>query len=210
MAEQRAIESRVRYDLDPKTTALISIDIQKGFGEAAWEPVPHANRAVANFRRAAKAWRAIGGTVVHVQTYFTPDIKPTGRMTDFAPDIATALAKGAPDAEPYADLIAEGDIIVLKTTFSAVMGGGLLDQLRARGFDGAVVGGLTTPICVQTTVDGLSMSGIKVTVLADACASQAMGATSAEAAHAAAIDRMAYIFAGVETTESFIARITQR
>jgi nicotinamidase-related amidase len=67
-----------------------------------------------------------------------------------------------------------------------------------------VVGGLTTPICVQTTVDGLSMVGIKVIVLTDACASQAIGALSAEDAHAAAIERMAYLFAAVQDTGTFV------
>jgi hypothetical protein len=61
---------------------------------------------------------------------------------------------------------------VYKTTFSAVLSSDLVAQLRARGVDTVVTGGLTTPICVQTTVDGLSMTGLKVIVLADACASQ--------------------------------------
>jgi nicotinamidase-related amidase len=70
-----------------------------------------------------------------------------------------------------------------------------------------VVGGLTTPICVQTTVDGLSMTGVKVIVLTDACASQAIGALSAEQAHEAAIARMAYLFAAIEDTDAFVARV---
>ena len=63
------------------------------------------------------------------------------------------------------------------------------------------------PICVQTTVDGLSMTGFKVIVLADACASQAIGALSAEQAHAAAIQRMAYLFAAAEDTATFVAKV---
>ena len=97
--------------------------------------------------------------------------------------------------------------MVYKTTFSAVLSSDLLDQLRARGVDTVVVGGLTTPICVQTTVDGLSMTGVKVIVLTDACASQAIGALSAEQAHEAAIARMAYLFAAVEDTDAFVARV---
>jgi nicotinamidase-related amidase len=48
------------------------------------------------------------------------------------------------------------------------------------------------------------MVGIKVIVLTDACASQAIGTLSAEDAHAAAIQRMAYLFAAVQTTETFL------
>jgi nicotinamidase-related amidase len=57
-----------------------------------------------------------------------------------------------------------------------------------------------------TTVDGLSMSGIKVVLLEDACASQAIGRSSAEQVHQAAVDRMGYVFAQIETSASFIAR----
>jgi nicotinamidase-related amidase len=120
--------------------------------------------------------------------------------------VAGALAAGTRAAEAYPDLIADGDLVVYKTTFSAVLSSDLVDQLRARDIDTVVVGGLTTPICVQTTVDGLSMVGLKVIVLADACASQAIGALSAEQAHEAAIERMAYLFAAVEDTDAFVAR----
>lgn len=198
-------DRRVTYPIDPATTALVSVDFQVGFGRDSWEPVPHADAAVRNFIRAAQAWREIGGTVIHVHIAYTPERGPTGRMTDFISDIAGALAKDSPATVFYDGLIQDGDILVPKTTFSAVISSDLLAQLQSRHFDTAVVGGLTTPICVQTTVDGLSMSGIKVVLLEDACASQAIGRFSAEQAHQAAVDRMGYLFAQIETTAGFIA-----
>lgn len=197
---------RVIYRIDPATTALVGVDIQVGFGRDAWEAVPHADAAVRNFVEAARAWREIGGTVIQVHVAYTPDRGPSGRMTDFVSDAAHALAKDSPATAFYDGVVADGDIMVRKTTFGAVASSDLLEQLRSRGFDTAVVAGLTTPICVQTTVDGLSMSGIKVVLLEDACASQAIGRFSAEQAHQAAVDRMGYLFAQVETTASFIAR----
>jgi nicotinamidase-related amidase len=121
--------------------------------------------------------------------------------------IADALAEGTPAAEAYPGLVLDGDLVVYKTTFSAALSSDLVDRLRARSIDTVVVGGLTTPICVQTTVDGLSMTGLKVILLADACASQAIGTLSAEQAHAAAVQRMAYLFAAVEDTDAFVARV---
>jgi len=148
--------------------------------------------------------------VAHAQTAYTQERPPSGRITDFEPGIAAALAAGTKAAEPYPDLIADGDLVVYKTTFSAVLSSDLPGHLRDRGTDTVVVGGLTTPICVQTTVDALSMTGFKVIVLADACASQAIGELSAEQAHAAAIQRMAYLFAAVEDTGDFVARVRAR
>jgi nicotinamidase-related amidase len=199
--------SNVSYPVAPGTTVLLSIDCQFGFGAGSWEQVPHADAAVENLRRAGRVWRECGGAVVHVQTAYTPERPPSGRITDFEPGIAEALAAGTRAAEAYPDLVLDGDLVVYKTTFSAVLSSDLVGQLRARGVDTVVVGGLTTPICVQTTVDGLSMTGLKVIVLADACASQAIGTLSAEQAHAAAIARMAYLFAAVEDTDAFVAQV---
>ena len=198
-------ELRVAYPIDPATTALVSIDIQVGFGRDSWEPVPHADAAVHNFVRAANAWREVGGKVIHVHIAYTPERGPTGRMSDFVSDVARALAKDSPATRFYEDVVKEGDLLVAKTTFSAVASSDLLAQLAARNFDTAVVAGLTTPICVETTGDGLSMAGIKVVLLEDACASQAIGRFSAEQAHEAAVGRMGYLFAQVETTDGFIA-----
>ena len=199
--------SNVSYPVAPGTTALLTVDCQFGFGAGSWEQVPHADAAVENLRRAGRVWRECGGAVVHVQTTYTPERRPSGRITDFEPGIAEALAAGTRAAEAYPDLVLDGDLVVYKTTFSAVLSSDLVGQLRARGVDTVVVGGLTTPICVQTTVDGLSMTGLKVIVLADACASQAIGTLSAEQAHAAAIARMAYLFAAVEDTDAFVAQV---
>jgi nicotinamidase-related amidase len=202
-----ARDSRVAYPIDPATTALISVDFQVGFGRNSWVSVPHADAAVRNFTDAARAWRQVRGTVIHVHLSYTRERGPTGRIIDFAPDVASALAKDSPSAAFYDGVVEKGDILVCKTSFGAVISSDLLAQLRSRNLDTAVVGGLTTPICVQTTVDGLSMSGIKVVLLEDACASQAMGRLSAEQAHGAAIARMGYAFAQIETTAAFIANV---
>ena len=203
-------DRKVVYPIDPATTALVGIDIQVGFGRDAWEPVPHADAAVRNFIRAAQAWREVGGTVFQVHVAYTQEHGPTGRMTDFISDIGKALSKDSPATAFYEGVMQEGDILVPKTCFSAVISSDLLAQLRSRHLDTAVVAGLTTPICVQTTVDGLSMSGIKTVLLEDACASQAIGRFSAEQAHQAAVDRMGYLFAQIETTAGFIASAKAR
>jgi biuret amidohydrolase len=196
----------VTYDVDPRTTALVGVDFQRGFGHG-FEPVPHADEAVASFIALARAWRAAGGTVIHVHTTYTPQRAPTGRITDFVPGIAGALAEGSPMAAFYDGMVEEGDVLVPKTTFSAVLSSDLNAELATRGFDTAVVGGLTTPICVQTTVDALSMTGIKVCLLADACASQPIGSLTAEEAHDAAVQRMGYLFAMVTTTTAVMESI---
>ena len=94
----REAVSNVSYPVAPGTTVLLTIDCQFGFGADSWEQVPHADAAVENLRRAAQAWRECGGEVVHVQTVYTPERAPSGRITDFEPGIAEALAAGTHEA----------------------------------------------------------------------------------------------------------------
>lgn len=196
--------SGIAYPIDPSTTALVSIDLQVGFG--ALVPVPGAQEAVARFRKVAAAWREAGGTVVHVHMAFVPDDEP-GRLPDFAPGVADALAQGAPMTAFHEGVVHDGDLVLRKTRFSAVVSSDLLAHLQERGVDTVIVAGLTTPICVQTTVDGLTMRGYKVVLVEDACASQPMGPLSAEEAHRAAVERMRYLFARVAGTDELVAEI---
>ena len=67
------------------------------------------------------------------------------------------------------------------------------------------MGGLTTPICVGTTSDDLSMAGINVVILEDACASQSFEGVSAQDAHAFALARFRYQFGQTMTSHEFSA-----
>jgi nicotinamidase-related amidase len=96
-----------------------------------------------------------------------------------------------------------GDLVMRKTGFSAVAAGNLLEILAEHGWDTVVMGGLTTPICVGTTSDGLSMAGVKVVILEDACASQPFEGFSAQEAHAFALARFRYQFGQTMTTKNF-------
>jgi biuret amidohydrolase len=196
----------VAYDLDPRTAALVGVDFQRGFGHG-FEPVPGADAAVARFVALADAWRAAGGTVVHVHTTYTPERPPSGRITDFVPGIAEALREGSELAAFYDGMVRDGDVLVPKTSFSAALSSDLPGELARRGLHTAVVGGLTTPICVQTTVDALSIMGTRVCLLQDACASQPIGTLSAQEAHDAAVQRMGYLFAQVTTCAEVAAAL---
>jgi len=110
---------------------------------------------------------------------------------------------GRENAEFHAGLVEPGDLVMRKTGFSAVTAGNLLEILAEHGWDTVVMGGLTTPVCVGTTSDGLSMAGVKVVILEDACASQPFDGFTAQEAHAFALARFRYLFGQTMTTEEF-------
>jgi len=110
---------------------------------------------------------------------------------------------GRDNAEFHPGLVEPGDLVMRKTGFSAVAAGNLLEILAEHGWDTVVMGGLTTPICVGTTSDDLSMAGLNVVILEDACASQPFDGFSAQQAHAFAIARFRYQFGQTMTTNEF-------
>jgi nicotinamidase-related amidase len=194
------------YDLAPDHTVLVGIDFQQGFSDGGWEHTPDAASAVARFREAAECWRAAGGRVImcrevyYPEDYPGPDGEPITEVVDHHP-----LMSGRDNAEFHPGLVEPGDLVMRKTGFSAVAAGNLMELLEEHGWDTVVMGGLTTPICVGTTSDDLSMAGINVVILEDACASQSFEGFSAHEAHAFALARFRYQFGQTMTAREFAA-----
>ena len=192
------------YDLSPDHTVMLVVDFELGFGDGAWEHVPDAEAAVARFREAAASWRRAGGRVVMCREIYYPsdylgaDGEPLHDVIANHP-----LMSGRDNAEFYPGLVEPEDLVMRKTGFSAVGAGNLLEILAEHRWDTVVMGGLTTPICVGTTSDDLSMAGIKVVILEDACASQLFDGVSADDAHAFALARFRYVFGQTMTTQEF-------
>jgi biuret amidohydrolase len=193
------------YDLSPAHTVLLGVDFQQAFGDGGWEHTPDAPAAVSNFRKAAASWRAAGGRVVMCREIYYPSDYPGPLGEPIAEVVAHhPLMAGRDNAEFYPGLVEPTDLVMRKTGFSAVVAGNLLEILAEHQWDTVVMGGLTTPICVGTTSDGLSMAGIKVVILEDACASQPFDGFSAQDAHAFTLARFRYQFGQTMTTKEFV------
>lgn len=196
------------YDLSPDHAVMLGVDLQQGFGDGAWEHTPDAPSAVANFRTAAATWRRAAGRVIMCREIYYPSDYPGADGEPIAEVVAHhPLMSGRVNAEFYPDLVEPEDLVMRKTGFSAVASGNLLEILAEHGWDTVVMGGLTTPICVGTTSDGLSMAGINVVILEDACASQSFDGFSAQDAHAFALARFRYLFGQTMTTREFIEKM---
>jgi nicotinamidase-related amidase len=196
------------YDLHPNHTVMLGVDLQLGFGDGAWEHTPNAPMAVEQFRAAARSWRASGGRVIMCREIYYPsdflgeDGAPLEDVVAHHP-----LMEGRSNAEFYPDLVQPDDIVIRKTGFSAVTNGNLLEILAEHGWDTVMMGGLTTPICVGLTSDALSLAGIKVVILSDACASQPIDGFSANDAHEFALARFRYLFGQTMTAKDFALTI---
>lgn len=165
--------------LDPKTTALVLIDLQKGI--TSHSTAPHtAPEVIANAVRIADRCRAAGATVILVRVAFAADGSDRLRMpTD-------AQFPTAPPAADWSEIVPEvgpkpGDLVVTKRQWGAFYGTDLELHLRRRGIKTIVIGGISTNFGVESTARDAWERAFAMVFVEDA-----MAAMSGEA-HAFAI-----------------------
>ena len=160
--------------LDPKTTALVLIDLQKGIMSRTI--VPHDSEQI--IRRSvqlAQDFRAAGAPVVLVNVTFAKDFADALRQPVDQP---TPIPPGG-FPEDFAVLVdgleQPGDILITKRQWGAFHGTELDLQLRRRGITTIVLAGVSTNAGVESTARQAWEHGYRLILLEDAC-----GSTSAE------------------------------
>ena len=170
--------------LEPGRTALLVVDMQRGFLDpgAAME-VPEARAIVPVVADLIARFRAVRLPVAFSQFVYSPaapllvgDLHPEHRPA--APGAATGFGRpssscleGDPSVEVVTALApAPGELAVRKHWYDAFAGTPLDGALRARGVRSLVVTGTMTDICVLATVVGAFNHEYRVTVVEDGVA----------------------------------------
>ena len=176
------------FEFDPKTTALVMIDFQRdfvdpgGFGEALGNDVSLLRRAVPPAERVLKAARARGLMVIHTREGHRPDLsdcppakKARGRLAAGIGDpgpMGRILVRGEEGHDIVKELYPEpGEPVVDKPGKGAFFATDLEGILKNRGIRQLVVCGVTTEVCVNTTVREANDRGYDCLVLEDCVAS---------------------------------------
>ena len=176
------------FDFDPRHCALVIIDMQRdflepgGFGESLGNDVAQLRRAIQPNIRLLEAWRGAGLMVIHTREGHRPDLSDLPpakharggaslRIGDHGP-MGRVLIRG----EPGHDIIPElaprpGETVIDKPGKGAFYATPLGDILREAGIAQLVVTGVTTEVCVHTTVREANDRGFECLVAADCCAS---------------------------------------
>lgn len=154
--------------LDPRTTALILIDLQQGIVPRAESP-RSGEEVVAKGKALADRFRAVGAPVVLVHVGFTPETMPSQNV-----DRPSLPAEGTPPAfsELVPGLRQPGDMVVLKHHWGAFTGTDLDLQLRRRGVRTVVIAGISTNMGVESTARSAWELSYDVVIAEDACASR--------------------------------------
>ncbi len=174
--------------------ALLIIDVQNDYFAGGRAELHEPLLALTNIEKTIATFRDKKLPVIHVQHINTREG-------------ATFFLPGTDGAKIHKKLIPlEGEHLVVKHAPSSFLGTSLSNILRENGIVELVIVGMMSHMCVDTTVRACMDHGIKVTLLADACATKSLtfdGTTiPAETVHATFMASLNGTFARViPTTE---------
>ncbi|MDX8437314.1 cysteine hydrolase [Mesorhizobium sp. M4B.F.Ca.ET.215.01.1.1] len=169
----------------PETTALIVIDMQRdfaesgGFGASLGNDVGRVVAIVPTVKKLIEGFRAAGLPVIHTMECHRPDLsdlppakrdrgKPTIRIGDVGP-MGRVLIAGEPGTAILDELAPlPGEIVIEKPGKGAFYATGLGDDLKRLGARQLVFAGVTTEVCVQTTMREANDRGYECLVAEDA------------------------------------------
>jgi len=172
------------YRFNPAHTALVVIDMQRdfvepgGFGASLGNDVTRLQAIVPDVRRMLDAWRTIGGTVLHTREAHKPDLsdcppakrlrgQPSLRIGDVGP-MGRVLIAGEPGAEIVPELAPlPGELVVDKPGKGMFYGTNVDALLRERGITHLLFMGVTTEVCVQTSMREANDRGYECLIVED-------------------------------------------
>jgi nicotinamidase-related amidase len=172
------------FTFDPQSTALLIIDMQRdfvepgGFGEALGNDVTPLQAVIAPCRRMLDAARGMGMLVIHTREGHSPDLADCPpskivrgggaiRIGDAGP-MGRILVRGEHGHDIVPELYPQaGEVVVDKPGKGAFFATDLDHILHNRGIRSLIVCGVTTEVCVNTTVREANDRGYECVVLAD-------------------------------------------
>jgi|SRR5713226_7867880 len=192
----------VDFGVVPERTALINVDLQNSFVEGAADGLATVDR----LNRLAAVCRQAGILVIHTSHVLRPDGSNIGVLGELVPKIkAGLLNRGAQSAALHPALVVQPtDVLLEKPRFGAFHGTDLELILRSRGIDTVIIGGISTPVCCDTTAREAHARDFRVLFLSDGTAS-----TGEDAAkyHKATLDVLEDLFAQVLTIDEVLKKI---
>ncbi|QQP92858.1 cysteine hydrolase (plasmid) [Skermanella sp. TT6] len=168
--------------LDPATTALLVVDIQTTYLEdketpeetERWRPFfEHMrNTVIPNNQRLLAECRKRGVEVIFARIACLKDDGRDRSLSQKKPGFNyLLLPKDRPDGQIVPELAPQGDeIVVMKTTDSALTGTNLRLLLHNMGIKDVIVSGIFTDQCISSTVRSLADESYGVVVVDDCCA----------------------------------------
>jgi nicotinamidase-related amidase len=172
------------YRFDPARLALVIIDMQRdfiepgGFGAALGNDVRRLAPIIPAVARLLSAFRELGLTVVHTKECHRSDLADCPPAKRRRGNSSLRIGDEGPmgriliDGEPGNDFVAPlrpraGEIIIPKPGKGAFYATGLQEELQSRDITHLLLTGVTTEVCVQTTMREANDRGYECLLVED-------------------------------------------
>jgi nicotinamidase-related amidase len=173
------------FSFEPATTALVVIDMQRdfiergGFGEALGNDVSRLAAIVPTVRDLLGWARAHGLRVIHTREGHRPDLadcppakrqrgRPALRIGDAGP-MGRILVDGQPGNDIVPALVPRaGETVIVKPGKGAFYATPLGELLQSNRVTHLILAGVTTEVCVQTTMREANDRGYECLLVEDA------------------------------------------
>jgi nicotinamidase-related amidase len=206
----------VKWNINPKRTALLVIDLQNIFVEG-YEPIsaPDGLEIVRRCNELADVCRQHGMPVVYAAHVLRKDLANIGQLAEMFPPMVSdhLITQGTDTAAIHPGFLVQPDDIYLeKPRFGAFSGTDLELILRGKGIDTVIIGGIATNICCETTAREANHREFKVIFLHDGTTTAGYGDVgwgelSPEEVKKATLTTLAYAFAEVASCADVSDRI---
>ena len=176
------------FALELESAALLIIDMQRdfvepgGFGGSLGNKVEPLQSTVPVVQKVLKAWRLTNKLVVHTRESHLPDLSdcpqtklvrgnPRLRIGDVGP-MGRILVRGEPGNQIVGALTPlPNEVVIDKPGKGAFYGTALMDILQTNKIRQLVIMGVTTEVCVQSTMREANDRGFDCLLIEDGTAS---------------------------------------
>ena len=213
--------------VDPARTAVIVVDMENDFADKggmfdrAGADISGAQKAIAPTAKVLAAARQAGMKIIYLKMGYRPDLSDLGAPDSVNRTRHLKFGVGqkirAPDGRESRILIRDtwntdivpelkpqaGDIVIYKTRFSGFYQTGLDATLKKLGIKYLIVTGVTTSICVESTVRDAMFRDYLCVLLRD-CMSEPIGHDLPRTNHEASLLNAEVLFGWVSDSEQFI------
>lgn len=173
------------YPLDPAHTALVVIDMQRdfiergGFGDSLGNDVARLEAIIPTTAALIALFRQEGWTIVHTREAHKPDLSdcPPAKIRRGNPSLhigetgamGRLLVRGEPGNQ-IVDALAPiaGEIVIDKPGKGMFWATGIHERFQALGITHLVFAGVTTEVCVQTSMREANDRGYECLLIEDA------------------------------------------
>jgi nicotinamidase-related amidase len=150
--------------LEPKSTALVLIDLQNGIVSREAKPYT-TGEVIERSRRLAEAFRAKGAPVVYIRVLISEVLLlPSDEAMNLPKEIPPSSSEIAESAG-----MQNGDLLITKRHWGAFAQTELERELRSRGIETIVLAGIATNMGVESTLRQGTGLGFGFVTVKDAC-----------------------------------------